>query len=103
MSAEHPAVTTNVLRMLNEDAKNRNRALEPKWLEEQVDPEGLHVIDRVLLHNDVEWRCRVFVKIKGSEHPVIAWIDISMKNWEHIVEADAKINEILNNAVEASE
>jgi hypothetical protein len=103
MSTEHPAVTTNILKMLNEDAKNRNRALDPKWLDEHVDPDGIHVLDRVLLHNDVEWRCRVFVKTKGSMEPQIGWIDISMKNWEHVIEADAALTKMLEAAVEATE
>jgi hypothetical protein len=39
------------------------------WLKRRIDPEGTHVVDLALLHNDVEVRAFWLVKLDGIDEP----------------------------------
>jgi hypothetical protein len=64
-------ITTPILEYLNKDAQQRNRSLNEDWIRVCVDPTGLHLLEQVLFHNDVEWRCRVLIKVRDRKEPVI--------------------------------
>lgn len=89
-------ITTDILLHLNQDAQQRNRAFNAEWLAANVDPDGLHVIDQVLLHNDVEWRTKVLVKVKDSLEPASGFLDVSFENWHAVDKADVLIREELD-------
>jgi hypothetical protein len=86
-------ITSGILLDLNKEAirTNRNRALDTGWLAKNLDADGLHLIEQVLLHNDREWRCQVFIKTNNSMEPTIAWLDVSMERWTGIEKADQLI------------
>jgi hypothetical protein len=73
---------TATLKWLARENRRANRALDIHWLNANADPDGLHIVNRLLLHNDVDWRCRVLVKRKGDDVPVEAWQDVTMKQWD---------------------
>ena len=59
-------------------AKRRNRRPAKKLLE-QLDLEGLHVVEREALHNDEEVRCLWLCKVDGQDEPVRVWMDNGFK------------------------
>jgi hypothetical protein len=67
---------------------DRNRQLDPVVLE-QLDPDGFHIISQFLLHNDQEWRCRVFVKLVDRADPYEGWLDVSFEDWQAVERLDA--------------
>jgi hypothetical protein len=61
-----------------------NRALDPDELARLADPDGLHVLEPLLIHEhknglptDPHWRCRVLIKVKGSDDPQVGYLDVS--------------------------
>jgi hypothetical protein len=93
-------ITSEILLNLNKEAirTNRNRALDSGWLAKNLDADGLHLIEQVLLHNDMEWRCQVFIKTRNSMEPTTAWLDVSMERWAGIEKADGLIRALLADA-----
>jgi hypothetical protein len=89
-------ITTDVLLHLNQDAQQRNRAFNHEWLVANADPDGFHVIDQVLLHNDVEWRTKVLVKVKDTNQPASGFLDVSFENWNAVDKVDVLIREELD-------
>jgi hypothetical protein len=75
--------TPQLLRLVR-DMTRANRTLNLAFLAANADPEGLHIVTRVLLHNDVDWRCRVLVKVRDKADPVEAWQDMTMERWEEL-------------------
>lgn len=57
------------------------RGLNRLWLAETVDIAGLHVGERVLFHNDRDWRCQFSIKVNGTTEPVTKTVDLSMEEW----------------------
>ena len=56
------------------DSQGRNRG-PSKALAAALDPEGIHVCQMLIPHNDVEWRAMWLVKVQGSMEPVTLWMD----------------------------
>jgi hypothetical protein len=96
-------ITTPVLHNLNRDAQHRNRSLKTEWLDKNVDPDGYHLLEQILLHNEVEWRCRVLIKVRGSMEPEIGWIDVSFDNWNRAVAGDTIIRKAFADAEEKAQ
>ena len=46
-----------------------------------LDPDGINVAFRMILHNDTEWRCQVLCKVNGTDEPTILIVDVSMEDW----------------------
>jgi len=94
-------VPSTVLLALNSKAirANRNRVLSRNAVE-AVDPQGVHVLSRELLHNEVEWRCHVLVKLTGREEPFECWLDIGLRDWPMVVEVDREVRRQLDQVAE---
>ncbi len=63
-------------RRLMQDNEGRNRGPIQR-LADRLDPDGVHVCQMVIPHNDVEWRAMWLVKVEGSITPVVIWMDNS--------------------------
>lgn len=77
-------LSTNQLLDVLRQFKSRNMAINVPRLERDVDPEGLHLMFQMLLHNDSEWRTRLLIKVKGRSEPVELVQDISMDMWDKL-------------------
>lgn len=88
MAQDGKVLISPVLINLNDEAiaSQRNRAFDTEWLRTHIDPDGFHIISQLLLHNDVEWRCTVLVKVRGTMEPVVGYLDVSFKDWTNKVE-----------------
>ena len=95
MSSVPLVITSATLQALNRDAQHRNRSLDIKWLNEHLDQGGFHLIEQILMHNEMEYRCRVLMKVKDSNEPEVGWIDVSFDNWDRAHHGDAVIREAL--------
>lgn len=101
MSNDAMIVTTSILANLNKDAKNRNRQIDPEWFAKHVDPDGFHLLAQALMHNEIEYRCQVYIKTKESMEPVMGWIDVSFENWDKVKEIDKHIRQAMADAEKA--
>lgn len=61
----------------------RNRAIDTKLFLD-LDPSGNHLLTRVMLHNDMEWRCQFYVKVNGTMDPVVLWQDVPLDIWARL-------------------
>lgn len=59
---------------LARDSQGRNRGPSDACLQ-ALDTDGVHVLAQRMLHNDVEWRCKWFIKLEGQEAPGELWMD----------------------------
>jgi hypothetical protein len=82
--AGHAVVHSETLLAVVKSNRRANRAIDYPWLRGAIDPDGLHIVTRALLHNDVDWRCRVYVKVKGDEAPAVVMQDMTMKQWDDL-------------------
>jgi hypothetical protein len=89
-------ITSSTLQQLNRDAQHRNRSLNIAWLNANLDQDGLHLLEQILLHNEVEWRCRVLMKVKGTMEPETGWIDVSFENWKRAAQGDTILRKALD-------
>jgi len=94
---DYQLLSTNALLHLNKVAVDLdlNESMHPDLLAMDLDPEGLHVLQRVLLHNDKEYRCQILMKTNGSDEPVTGWLDVPLEVWTFVAKVDAVIREAL--------
>lgn len=78
-------VNTDELLAINRVLKGGKLHLK---LTERLDPEGKHVLDPVMLHNDgVEMRCLLLLKLEGEERPIERYpFDVPIKRWGKLKE-----------------
>tara|TARA_R100000664_G_scaffold794_1_gene2327 strand:+ start:1639 stop:2001 length:363 start_codon:yes stop_codon:yes gene_type:complete len=58
------------LMQLVKDSKGRNRSVEEESLKRAIDPEGVHVMNFSMVHNDSELRTEWLVKLNDEvSHP----------------------------------
>ena len=87
--------TTDQLIRINDNAisQDYNRALDPKYLSEQADPDGIHVIEPILIHEhkngeptDPHWRCRVMIKQRNlpASRPGLGFVDVSFTDLDQL-------------------
>lgn len=57
-----------------------NRSVIPEALVD-LDPDGVCLLHSLMLHNDIEIRARVFLKIKNEVMPREVMMDIPLKDW----------------------
>lgn len=62
---------------------NRNRQVEESFLK-TLDPQGVHIVAFEMIHNDVEMRCRILVKQKGTREPAEVWLDMPFKEYDRL-------------------
>lgn len=67
---------------------DRNRQVDIPELCKVIDPEGIHLCTLTMLHNDVEWRTRWYIKVKDSMEPLEVWLDVSFTDYESLQEVD---------------
>lgn len=89
------ATVTNTTGMIGlvMNAKGRNRSVYEDKFIQSVDPNGIHVLDFKILHNDVEWRTRWLCKMIGTEAPVEIWLDVDFDVVEYFTTAVEVENE----------
>jgi hypothetical protein len=84
---------TRQLVVLNERAHslNYNRRLEREALGNIADPDGLHVLDSVMIHEhaqgqavDPHYRCMVLIKVRNSTVPHEAWLDVPIEDYDKL-------------------
>lgn len=68
-------------RRLMQDSEGRNRGPVPDFAK-RLDPEGVHICQMVIPHNDVEWRAMWLCKMKDSYSPAIIWMDNSFQAFD---------------------
>lgn len=53
---------------------------------ERLDPEGVHIVARVLafMNDGFFHRCRVFAKVPGSDEPIEFWLDVRSEDYEKL-------------------
>jgi hypothetical protein len=92
------AVDTDSLEALICDAARRkyNQQLDLKRFETITDPEGIHVLQQMMIHHhrggqlcEPHARCRVLLKIKHHELPVEGWLDVELKQFEALPDIGA--------------
>ena len=78
MDGGSKAVDTPTFIALCVDADKRkyNRRIVIEKIEENLDPDGLHVLAPILFHNDTEWRCLCLVKMKNQMNPETLFLDV---------------------------
>ena len=72
------------------ERSKRNRRFNTRILENEIDPDGIHVLTFHMMHNDVEMRTCWMLKLKNMEHPTMLWLDMSFKNWDRIPEINTE-------------
>ena len=86
------AITTENLLHLRRRAEetNRNRSVYTDSLAKDIDPSGTHLVAFRIPHNDVEWRCLIFVKLRNTMTPARIWLDISFEDARCIRQREVK-------------
>ena len=81
-------IDTETLRIINASsiAADRNRNLVPEFFDD-VDSDGIHVVAFNMVHNDVEIRVQLYVKMKNTMNPTVVWLDMSMDEFDALPEA----------------
>jgi hypothetical protein len=76
-------MSTEELITLNHRAikANRNRSFDPRKLEEEIDPDGIHVVWFSMVHNDVEMRVGILLKLRDSMIPIEGFLDMSFDDY----------------------
>ena len=47
----------------------------------KIDPDGIHVLSPVMLHNDSEMRCTAHIKASGTMNPIKIFFDVPLGVW----------------------
>lgn len=68
------------------DKQQRNRRLKTRYLTEDLDPAGIHVVALAVLHNDFEVRMQLLMKVKDSDVPREGWLDIEVGQFNALAE-----------------
>lgn len=96
MHSDHRVCNTKTLRALNASAVRNefNRALNDEFLENDVDPEGIHVLGLVLWGHNADTapilhhRADVLIKVNGSDIPARAFLDVTDEDWRSLMTPD---------------
>lgn len=64
----------------------RNRALADGI---PLDPDGIHLVSFSMVHNDIEMRLMLMLKLVDSEAPVTAFLDVSFEDYAGLAEVDS--------------
>ena len=67
--------TTGIFDLVR-NASGRNRSVYEDKFMSAVDPQGMHVLEFQLPHNDVEMRTKWLCKMSDIEVPVSIWLDV---------------------------
>lgn len=70
---------TPTLMQLARLSKGRNRSVDIAAFSKAVDPEGCHLLQMTMPHNDVEWRTMWLVKLQDTMTPATVFLDVPMK------------------------
>jgi len=54
------------LMQLVRNSKGRNRSVDEKVMDKEIDPDGIHVMNFHFIHNDVEFRTEWMVKLRDD-------------------------------------
>jgi len=73
--------TTQLLAMA-ENSVGRNRSADMATLRKSIDPNGTHLLNMSMVHNDVELRTWWLVKASGSMEPVDLWLDVDLEMFQ---------------------
>lgn len=68
------------------EVTNRNRQVYTDQLANVIDDDGTHLVAFRFPHNDVEWRCHIMVKVRGSTTPEDIWLDVSFEDWNNCIQ-----------------
>lgn len=75
--------------------RDYNRQVDPKWIEEFVDPHGAHVIEFLIPHEHAQGkevplhaRCQVLVKVDETMSPMQIILDIPIKEYNELPAVD---------------
>lgn len=68
----------------NARMRNSNRKASEE-LDEQLDPDGVHVLMFHMLHNDCEWRTVWLVKVIGTDQPAEVTLDLDLDQLKHCI------------------
>lgn len=88
--------TTAHIRTMNRHAKknNYNRQLSAQAMR-KLDPDGLHIVKVFIVHEhaagvsvEAHYRCRVHLKFKDSMEPRVAWLDVTIADYDKLAEAE---------------
>lgn len=86
-------VDTDSLVLLIKDSTRReyNRQLDLDLVLEQVDPDGIHIVQDFLLHEhrhgevcEPHLRCRVLIKVNDTFVPIEGWLDIEIEQFSSL-------------------
>ena len=73
---------TPELLIMAHNARGKVREADLNTLHEHVDPDGTHVLNMHMLHNDNEMRTWWLVKAKNSMTPTDLWLDVDLDVFE---------------------
>lgn len=75
------------LRHLNNKARHQDFNRQLDWTEvgKEIDPDGAHLLEAIMMHNDDHLRCRVLIKTIGSMEPMEVWLDVSFEDFESLL------------------
>lgn len=71
-----------------------NRQLDYYTVERDADPEGIHVLGMVLPFHQAydafppHHRVQVYIKVKDSMEPVVAYLDVTDEKWDRLIRAE---------------
>lgn len=91
----YKVATTDQLKHLNEIAERKgyNRQLNPDFIENELDPGGIHVCSFKMLHEhaggkpvEPHLRTRWLLKLKGNAKPVAGMLDVDLDQYEDLPE-----------------
>lgn len=94
--SDHRVCNTRTLRALNASAVRNefNRALGDEFMETEVDPDGIHVLGLALWGHNADTapilhhRADVLIKIRDTDIPVRAFLDVSDEDWQALMTPD---------------
>jgi hypothetical protein len=68
-----------IMLCMNAEDNNLNRQCETPLIEENIDPDGKHVLGLSFIHNDDHMRTQWLVKMKDEDEPVPLWLDVTFE------------------------
>ena len=93
--------TEQLLHIVNKNI-DKNMGPSEEALEDLA-PNGWHLVHRIMVHNDVEYRCRVALCVQGTKTPRIVLMDMEFEDYEqghdpdHIIKQAEELNNKMNN------
>lgn len=100
--------TRELIEINNYAVANYNRCLDPALLAERVDPEGLHVLTLMMIHEhsagvlvDPHFRCLALIKLRGEVLPQEAALDIEMDTYQALPGTNADASPVLSDFVKS--